>query len=158
MALVPELLFFRHDDIDEVVAVMAELTATGAGWLTFAPGFDENDLPPMAPLLSRLFSARGPTIPELSWVPRPPLATKGDPTSIGIRHGAGHARVVLTERGHGVPEGWVVLQDNPKRGLVVGIPDEAPPRAVLGWLIEATGVLCPLPLTGDWRAALYRTG
>lgn len=156
MVLVPELLFFSREEPDEIVRVMDELAATGRGWLTFAPGFDEDDLPPPAPLVSRIFSARGPTIPELSWVPRVPGAAKGEPTSIGIRHAAGHARGVLAERRHPVPEAWVVLQDNPKRGLVVAVPDAERPARVLSWLLDATVVLCPLPLTGDWRAALYR--
>jgi hypothetical protein len=124
--------------------------------LVLVPHFDPDSLPPSAPVMQRLFSARGPTIPELSWVPRDPTATKGEPTSFGIRHGAGHARRFLADRGHSVPERWVVLQDSPKRGLVVAVPDDEPADVVLAWLLRATEVLCPLPLPDDWRAQLYR--
>jgi hypothetical protein len=28
---------------------------------------------------------------------------------------------------------------------------------VLDWLLRATGVLCPVPRTGEWRAYCYET-
>jgi hypothetical protein len=51
-----------------------------------------------------------------------------------------------------------VLQDHPKRGLVVAIVGGAGrddlDRALV-WLVVATGALCRWPRTGEWRALCY---
>jgi hypothetical protein len=65
---------------------------------------------------------------------------------------------MLAERGIPLPEGWRRLQDHPKRGLVLiptpGASDDEL-DAVLDWLLRATGALCPVPRTGEWRAYCY---
>ena len=51
------------------------------------------------------------------------------------------------------------LQDHPKRGLVL-VPTAGDHRrdeldTVLDWLLRATGALCPVRRTGEWRALVY---
>jgi hypothetical protein len=59
----------------------------------------------------------------------------------------------LAERGVAVPDDWYVVSDHPKRGLVVRTY-QSPPADVLGWLVRAATVTCPLPITGPWQAVL----
>lgn len=146
--LTPELVEFRPDSPEAIVARMDELASTGKGWITLQPGFDEDDVPPSTPGLLSLFGGSGPPVPECTWTP----------TEIGIRHGAGPKVVArLRENGVAVPDGWRVLQDHPKRGLVLAVPPDAPRAAVLRWLLDVAVLLTRVRLTGDWRAAIYVT-
>ena len=54
-----------------------------------------------------------------------------------------------------LPDGWVVAQDHPKRGLVVHPAPDAGPEEVLEWLLRVGDAVCRLPLTGRWVAAVY---
>jgi hypothetical protein len=57
-----------------------------------------------------------------------------------------------------LPAGWRVVQDHPRRGLVVRIPPETSAADALTWLVEAGKALSVVPLTGDWLAQIHRTG
>jgi hypothetical protein len=61
----------------------------------------------------------------------------------------------LLELGLALPEGWRVVQDHPRRGLVAKLPAGADDVKVLGWLIRAAGALCAVPRTGRWRAEVF---
>jgi hypothetical protein len=77
---------------------------------------------------------------------------------VGLQHGAGSkVKARLAEAGHPVPEGWVVVQDYAKKGLVVAVPPTADHADVVRWLLDAAGALTVIPLTG-WRAAVYGDG
>jgi hypothetical protein len=74
---------------------------------------------------------------------------------LGLQHGAGSkVRARLAERGHPVPDGWLVVQDYAKKGLVIALPPEAEASDVVHWLLDAARLLSVIPLTG-WRAAVY---
>jgi hypothetical protein len=145
---------FRVDDRDGIVERMAEL-ADGSGWIVFDAAVDEQDLPP-PPGLAGIFTAKGPEVPELSWVPGERGGRRPEPLAVGIRHAAGpKAKQTLADAGHPVPDGWYVVQDNPRRGLVVQVPDTVAHADVLDWLLRAADVLSTVPLTGDWRARVW---
>ncbi len=75
---------------------------------------------------------------------------------IGLQHPSGSkAKPLLAELGHAVPDGWVVVQDHVRKGLVVGVPGEVEPAVALSWLLRAAQLLSTIPLTGGWRAAVY---
>jgi hypothetical protein len=75
---------------------------------------------------------------------------------VGILHSAGaRAGATLAELGHGVPDGWVVLQDFSKKGLVLAVPPAVDHRTVVAWLLRASELLSRVPLTGRWRAVVY---
>lgn len=134
-----------------VLAVMAELEADQGGWVVFEPGYSSDDAPPSAGLFG-LFSARGPAIPDVSWVP-------GSPTEVGIRHGAGPRAVArLVEAGHPVPERWVLRQDHSRRGIVLAVPPGEEHEATVDWLLRAATLLTAVPIGPDWRAAVFRAG
>jgi hypothetical protein len=147
-------MMFTEDDLSPVLERMAEL-ADGSGWLVLDAAVAEDDIPPPA-ALAGLFSAKGPAVPELSWVPGAPGGRRVEPLAVGIRHGSGpKAERRLAEAGLPVPEGWYVIQDSPKRGLVAQVPDTVSHAAVLDWLLGAAAVLATVPLTGDWRARIH---
>lgn len=75
---------------------------------------------------------------------------------IGLQHPAGaKAKPLLAELGHPVPDGWMVVQDHVRKGLVVTLPEGVAPADVLGWALRAGRLLSTVPLTGQWRAAVY---
>lgn len=150
----PEELLFTVGELDRILELMEELR-DGSGWLVLDGAVHQDDMPP-APGILGLFSAKGPEAPELSWVPGEPGGRRVEPLSIGIRHAAGpKAKRRLAEAGHPVPEGWFVVQDNPKRGLVAQVRDGSTDAEVLDWLLRAAAILATVPLTGTWRARVY---
>jgi hypothetical protein len=147
-------VLFRVADPSPVLERMAEL-ADGSGWMVFDAAVDEDDVPPPA-AFGGLFTAKGPAVPELSWVPGAPGGRRREPLAVGIRHAAGpKAELRLAEAGVPVPDGWYVIQDNPRRGFVAQVPDNVPDADVLDWLLRAAPVLATVPLSGDWRVMIH---
>lgn len=159
MADEPEHVEFPADDVSAVVPFLSELTTGGGGWVNFEPGYDADDAPPPRSLLGQAFSARGPDIPLCTWVPPQRHRRWTEPQTVGVHHGAGRKAVDrLAAAGVDVPAGWRVVQDHPRRGLVVAVPDEASHASIVTWLVRAGTVLCAVPLSGWWRAAVHRSG
>ena len=157
MATEPVHVEFRSDDVSPVVAFVEELAADGAGWINLEPGYDPDDAPPPRSLLGQAFSARGPDVPLCTWVPPQRHRRWTEPATVGVHHGAGRKAVDrLAAAGVDVPTGWRVMQDHPRRGLVLALPDDAAPGDVVAWLVSAGAALCPVPLAGWWRAAVHR--
>ncbi len=145
---------FSASDTSAVVERMVEL-AGGTGWLVLDPAVMSDDVPPPS-TFGGLFSARGPAAPEVSWVPGAADKRRAEPLSVGIRHASGPKAVQrLSDAGHPVPQGWRMVQDNPKRGLVIQVPDDADHAEVLRWLLDAASVLATIPLTSNWRARIH---
>lgn len=134
---------------------MLAMAARGEGWINLSPGLDVDEPPPPRSGLASLFGARGPVVPLATWAP----AHGRNPATVGIHHGEGpRAIALLIDRGLPLPEGWRRLQDHPKRGLVLAPTPASTPAeldAVLEWLLRATGALCPVRRTGEWRAYCY---
>ena len=75
---------------------------------------------------------------------------------VGLQHPAGtRARARLAAAGRPVPDGWVVMQDHARKGLVVAVPPTVAHAEVLRWLLEAASALSATPVTGTWRASIY---
>lgn len=143
----------------EVVDAMADLVTELDGWVTFEPLFDEDALPPVRASWLDVFSARGPVVPDASWVPGERKGDRVTPLSVGLRHPSGsRAMPRLVEHDLGPPEGWRMVSDHPKRGLVLeartGADIDA--DATLDWMFAALAALTPMPLTGLWRATVHR--
>jgi hypothetical protein len=142
----------------EVLPFMADRAADRAGWVTLEALFDSEDVPAARSPLLDLFSGRGPAVPDLSWVPGEVKGDRVAPTSVGVRHGAGtRAAARLASAGHAVPSEWRVIQDHPKRGLVLELDEaaDASPGRVLDWMTVAARLLSEVPLTGRWRVTLH---
>jgi hypothetical protein len=164
VTLEPDYVEFTSDDLSTVVARMAALSQVLDGWINFQPAVDVDDLPPPRTGLGGLLSGRGPDVPLATWTPGASRRRRGadaepvlvEPPSVGLQHGSGPAAVVrLQAADHPVPDGWVVMQDHAKRGLVVAVPPAVPHEDVLAWLLRAAAILSTVPLDRDWRAAVY---
>ena len=135
---------------------MDEIAASRDGWINIFPVVEDEDRPPTPSALSSLISARGPSIPLATWTPGEQKRRRVEPPSVGIQHAGGPRAVArLVEMGHRVPDGWGLLADSPKRGLVLAVPPDEPNEKVLGWLIGAAAALTDIPLTGKWQALVY---
>jgi hypothetical protein len=153
----PEYVEFADGEFGEVVRLMSAMTEAHDGWINFEPAVDIEDVPPPKDGLFALLSNQGPDVPLATWTPpTAPGRRRPEPPTIGLLHPAGPgARAKLADRRHPVPEGWVVLQDFSKKGLVVAVPPEVPHADVVDWLLGAANALTRIPLTGTWRAAIY---
>jgi hypothetical protein len=154
----PELIDFDPSAPEAVVARMRELAQRRDGWVNLQPAVDEADVPQTSVGLLGWISAKGPAVPEATWVPgekrRNGVAM---PDSIGLQHRGGpRARATLAEAGAPIPAGWKVLSDHPKRGLVIELPDGTDPKEVVDWLTLAARVLSPIDLPSQWLAAVFR--
>jgi hypothetical protein len=149
----PRYVEFRPDRADEVVAAME----AGTGWVNFEPAVDVDDVAAAGSATFSIFSGRGPVVPLGTWTPAS-TARRGrrEPAMLGLQHPAGSkAKPLLAELGHPVPDGWVVVQDHVRKGLVVALPETAAPSDALAWLLRAARLLSTIPLEGEWRATIY---
>jgi hypothetical protein len=153
----PQYVEFQPDRVDEVVAAMEAMGKAGKGWVNLEPAVHVDDVPAESGIFS-LFSGRGPSVPLATWTPGS-TSRRGrvEPAMLGLQHPAGSkAKPLLAERGHPVPQGWIVVQDHVRKGLVVSVPADIAPARALAWLLQASELLSTVPLTGRWRAALYQ--
>lgn len=153
----PRYLEFDPERTGEVVATMAALAETGRGWVNLEPAVHVDDVPPEGSGAFALFSGRGPVVPLGTWTPGT-VTRRGrqEPAMLGLQHPSGtKAKPLLAGHGHAVPDGWVVVQDHVRKGLVVAVPPEVGPEVALRWLLRAARLLSTIPLTGGWRAAVY---
>ena len=153
----PRYVEFRPDEAGDVVAAMEEVGGAGAGWVNFEPGVEVEDIAAAGSGTFALFSGRGPVVPLATWTPAK-IQRRGrrEPAMIGLQHPAGsRAKALLAERGHPIPEGWVVLQDHVRKGLVLALPEGVPAAETLTWVLRAARLLSTVPLTGQWRASVY---
>jgi len=128
---------FEPADLGPVLDALGE-----RGWVNLQPevaDIEEADRPGSF----GIFSSRGPVVPFATW-------HRGE-RSAGIQHGTGPK----VARRIDVPEGWRVMQDHPKRGLVVRVPPGVPDDEVLRWLLATGEQLCPAPLLGRWVAEVH---
>ena len=154
----PEYVEFTEGSVAGVLAWMDRLQAAEQGWMNFEAAVALEDVPPPRDGFFALFSGRGPDVPLATWVPgtAPKGRRRPEPPTVGILHPSGpRAGATLAEAGHPVPDGWVVLQDYSKKGLVVAVPPAVPHADIVAWLLRAARLLSRVPLTGEWRAAVY---
>ena len=153
----PQYVEFQPDRVDDIVAAMEAVDGAGAGWVNFEPAVDAEDVAAAGSATFALFSARGPIVPLATWTPaRTQRRGRREPAMIGLQHPAGSkAKPLLVELGHPVPDGWIVVQDHVRKGLVVNLPAGVAPADALGWLLRAARLLSSIPLAGGWRATIY---
>ncbi|MFN8019618.1 MAG: hypothetical protein U0P45_16060 [Acidimicrobiales bacterium] len=155
MALEPsQEVLVDEDDLAPVVEVMDELEGASTGWINLVPEVEEGAEVAHRSMLAEIFSARGDPIPMATWTA--PEAAGGRAT-LGVQHGAGpRALERLAGNGLALPDGWWKLADHSRRGLVVTTPAGADHEDVLWWLLTASHALSQVPLSGRWRADVYR--
>ena len=152
----PEEIEFLPDDAGAVLSHMAAVTTAASGWINIRPIIDaEHEAPPPGPLA--IFGRSIHKVPTATWMPgKVERSGSVGVTRIGLQHSSG-ARVAaqLRDLDLALPEGWRVVQDHPRRGLVAKLPPGSVDAEVLDWLIRAAGTLCAVPHTGRWRAEIF---
>jgi hypothetical protein len=148
---------FAVESSAAVVAAMDQLGRAHDGWINLQPEVHADDEPAPARGLTTLLLA-GPVhdVPFCTWVAGKRTRQGVQPDSVGIQHAAG-ARVMarLTAAGLGLPEGWRLVQDHPRRGLVVSPPPGTPGEDVVKWLLDVASALSTVRLTGTWYAEVH---
>ncbi len=135
---------FDANSINHAVSVLGSVLANPGSWCNLEfEAIDENEGPPESVLFGFL-AARGPANPLATvMVPKP-----GQPLEVGIQHRAGvKAAAQLTEADITLPEGARVVQDHPRRGLVVKWPETADTAVLINWLFPAMRELSRHPNT-----------
>lgn len=143
-------------DLDALCGAAQPLASLHAGWITLSPQLPAEDEPPPPSPLAAVFGATGHDAPLCSWVPGRLGRGGVKPDALGIQHSTGtRSAARLAERGVAVPDGWKVVQDHPRRGLVVQPPIETPLGAMLGWLLRAGAALSRVDFSGRWKARVH---
>ena len=134
-----------------------EAVGGSGGWVNFEPAVEVEDVAAAGSGTFALFSGRGPIVPLATWTPaKTPRRGRREPAMIGLQHPAGSkAKPLLAQHGHPVPDGWTVVQDHVRKGLVVALPDDVAAAEALGWVLRAARLLSTIPLGGQWRASVY---
>lgn len=154
----PEQIEFRGDATGDVLAAVDEVMAAGRGWVNVFPEVDQDAAKAVQPsVVGSLFRAPGPPIPQATLL-APTEGRRGrKPAQLGLTHGVGKMVVrLLAEQGLPLPEGWKVVQDHVRRGLVLRLDDPPDTMVALGWTLKAAEALCPIPVTGGWLAEVHR--
>ena len=141
-----------------LVEVLDEVAGAPGAWVNVEPDVDDSLRTEVSGLFA-WFSARGAQVPVGTFV----AGTSRDVPSIGVDHGSGRgAGDRLREAGLSAPDGWLLRQDHPKRGLVWEAQHQEPRLAdqtghepLAQFLMEATALFCPLPTDGRFRISVH---
>lgn len=154
----PEQIEFQASDPSPAVEVFGELVEARAGWLNLYPEVDEDEALAVTPsAVGALFRAPGPPIPQATLI-APTEGRRGrKPAQLGLTHGVGTAVMRrLAAEGLAKPEGWKVVQDHVRRGLVLRLDDPPDVVATVTFALQAGALLCPVTTTGGWLAEVHR--
>jgi hypothetical protein len=154
----PDQIEFTVTAPEAAVAAIEELVAARSGWINLYPEVDEAEAAAVTPnAVASLFRAPGPPIPQATLMAPTDGRRGAEPAQLGMTHGVG-TRVVsrLAAEGLTLPEGWKVVQDHVRRGLVVRLDDPVDVERALTWALRAGTLLCPINTTGGWLAEVHR--
>lgn len=132
---------FDANTLADAVRVVDSVLSSPGSWcnLEFQPIDDENAMPDSA--LFGFLAARGPANPLATIMARTE-GKRARPAELGIQHQAGtKAAAQLREADLLLPKGAKVVQDHPRRGLVVQWPDATETAMLISWLFPAMRVL-----------------
>ena len=154
----PEQIEFTVTAPEAAQAAVGELFAARSGWINLYPEVDEDEAAAVTPsAVASIFRAPGPPIPQGTLI-APTDGRRGPkPAQLGMTHGVGTMVMRrLAAEGLERPEGWKVVQDHVRRGLVLRLDDPPDPEAALTWALRAGTLLCPINTTGGWLAEVHR--
>lgn len=146
----PTRIGFRRERREALDRAVARLAERGAGWLNVEP--DPDDVDPRGAVKPSVFSGRGRAVPLGTFV----AGGSGTEHQLGLEHGAGrHAAKQLQEAGVAFPDGARLVQDHPRRGLIIAVPHGTAAAAVSTLLLQMAAELTMVPLGDRWIADVY---
>ena len=148
---------FTLTDRGAVVDLMRELAARRHGWVNVQPLVEPDRMPaPTGGIVLGWITGGLPPLPIGTWIA--PRVRRGQlrPGSVGLAHNA-NAKVArrLVEAGLAAPEGWKMVQDNARRGLVCEVPADTDVAFVLDWVLRAMVELSPVDTGDEYRATVH---
>ena len=152
---------FEAADVDAAAAVVSAVLGPGRvedgeRWANLTLEIDP-DLYVEDNVLFSVVAARGPSSP-LATVTAATGGKRPQAAAVGIQHRAGtKALEQLREAGVEQPEIWRLVQDHPRRGLVLAMPADAPIVEVTKWLLDAMTVLNRAPVLSGVTYEVYAT-
>ncbi len=135
---------FSSGDVGGIVDEMRSFAADADGrrWLNIVPDANEEEIH-TGSVLWRVFSSRGPVIPQLTWVPAN-LQRPDEPAQVGVAHATGRGAVErLGGAGVRAPAGWRLIQDHQKRGVIYVLDQPADPAPIVTYAVGALRALSP---------------
>ncbi len=153
----PDRIEFPADEPAPVVAALEGLVVEGGGWINLFPEVMEGDVERVTPsAVGLLFRAAGPPIPQGTIIAPTRGRRGGKPGQIGLTHGVG-TKVLprLAASGIARPEGWSMVQDHVRRGVVLRVDEGFDAGLVVTWALRAATAMCPVPVTGGWLAEVH---
>lgn len=153
----PETIEFWSSDPSTLVPRLRALATARDGWVNLHPLVDPAEVPRNSLGLLGWVQAKGPAVPEATWVPGVAGRRGPRPDAVGLQHSGGpKARLRLAEAGVPIPEGWRLKADHPRRGLVLELPEGTDPQVIVSWLLRAARALSTLTLPDAWIAAFHK--
>jgi hypothetical protein len=155
----PETIEFWSSDPSALGPRLGALALERDGWVNLHPLVPPEDVPRNSLGLLGWVQAKGPAVPEATWVPGP-VSRRGQqqPDSVGLQHNGGpKARLRLADEGVPIPDGWRVRADHPRRGLVLEVPSGTDPQLIVSWLLRAARALSTITLPDAWVAAFHKS-
>jgi len=149
-----EVVVVDVGDVTTLARLLAEVRGRG-GWVNVRPEVAEDVAVPPTPTPMAVFSKRGPAVPLATWTPEV-AGRRAEPATVGVQHGVGSAlRDRLVGTAAQLPEGWRVVGDHPRRGLVVQVPAGVADEVVAAWLLEVVDLASVVPHTGRVEVLVY---
>lgn len=151
MSAAPDRVGFLRHQPDGLVRAIDGALARGKGWINVEPDPDGLDDAAVAALgKPSIFSGRGRSIPLGTLV----VGQQGH--QLGFDHGSGrHAAQRLREAGVEFPAGTRVVQDHPRRGLVIEVPSTTRADELARILLQTSSQLTIIALGDRWIAEIY---
>ncbi len=117
--------------------------ADGRRWMNIVPDADEADIH-TGSIAWRIFSSRGPVIPQFTWFPSHPGRQRQEPAQLGLAHATGRGAVERLEKaGLSAPGTWELIQDHQKRGIIFLMRPEADDGEIVEYATVALRHLSP---------------
>ena len=145
---------FNSADYGGIAQEMTEfaLDSDGRRWLNVFPDADENEIH-TGSAMWKIFSSRGPVIPQLTWFPAHEHRAQHQLAQVGLAHATGRGAMErLAEHGIELPDRWRVAQDHQKRGVILVLEDGVDVEPVLTFGMAAIRLLSPFQFEDGFLA------
>ena len=126
-------------------------TSDSIFWFNIEPDVDQRSVH-TGSIFWKAFSSRGPRIPQFTWTSATDRKGNFQPSEIGLTHPTG---IAVLERIQSfqinVPNGWQLIQDHPKRGIVFQLPKTYDPEEVVVFATSVIPVVSPFEFAGSFK-------